>query len=152
MIGSGGIPEDYETQWRAFIDDLEATAEEYEARGYEVVAIHPGDVVPLEDTATLDVLAPGSEFEAARALRDDFDVDEFTVYNATEGVVRFALIVAEDHTNEAAICCPVFLREAMADEFLPALEEAGFLQINIRPLSDDDQVVLRIEEPEIVFE
>lgn len=152
MIGSGGIPEELTDSWLAFVDDLEATAEEYREQGYEVVEIHAGDVVPLADRVALDVLAPGSEFAALQKLVDEFDPDEFTVYKAEQGETTFAVIVAEDSDRRAVVCTSVFFHYSVARQFLENATEAGFFQVQIRPLSDDEHVVFRIDEPELLVD
>lgn len=153
MIGSGGVPDHLADSWRAFIADLEEMADEYRDRGYSVVEIHPGDVVPLDDRVALDVLAPGSEFEALQELVDtDFDPTNFSVYRATEGPMTFAVVVAEDEENEQAVCVAVFYHLGRAEAFLANAERAGFFQVQVRPLSDDDHVVFKIEDPTLLFD
>ena len=131
--------------------DLEATAEEYREAGYEVLAIHPGDVTPLPDDLALDVLAPGSEFEELEGLAEEFEVDEFAVYSAEDDGITFALVVAKDESREAAVCCPVFYHETVATGLGARAEEAGIVNIVVRPLSDDSQVVFTLEEPRLLF-
>lgn len=151
-IGSGGIPDELIDSWEAFMEDLEETAGEYRDEGYEVVEIHAGDVVPLADRVAFDVLAPGSEFRALQSLVTDFDPDEFTVYKASEGETTFAVVVAEDNDRTAAVCTSIFYHYSIAQELIENARRAGFVQIQVRPLSDDDHVVFRIEDPDIIFE
>lgn len=152
MIGSGGIPEELTESWTAFIDDLEETADEYRDRGYDVAAIHAGDVVPLPDRVAFDVLAPGSEFDALQSLVDEFTPDEFTVFKATEGETAFVLVVTEDNELKKAVCIPLFFHHSITRSLVENAREAGLLQIQVRPLSDDEHVVFTIEDPDIVFE
>lgn len=151
MIGSGGMPDEMADSWEAFMNDLDETAEEYRERGYEVVEIHAGDVVPLADRVALDVLAPGSEFRALQTLVEDFEPDEFSVFKATEGETTFAIIVAEDTDREAAVCTSVFYHWSVAKVLIDNAMDVGFVQLQIRPLSDDAHVVFTIETPEVVF-
>lgn len=152
MIGSGGIPEELTDSWETFMDDLEETADEYRDRGFDVVEIHAGDVVPLDDRVALDVLAPGSEFDALQELLEDFEPDGFSVYKATKGETTFAIIVAEDEDRPAAVCTSIFYHYSVASQFIDNAKKAGFFQIQIRPLSDDEHVVFRIEEPDLLFD
>lgn len=131
--------------------DLETTAEEYREAGYEVLAIHTGDVTPLPDDLALDVLAPGDEFEELETLAEDLEVDEFAVYSAEDDGVTFALVVAKDETREVAVCCPVFFHETVAASLGDRAETAGAVNVVIRPLSDDSQVVFTLEEPRLLF-
>lgn len=151
MIGSGGIPEELEDSWHAFIDDLETTAAEHRSRGYDVVEIHPGDVVPLDDRVALDVLAPGDEFDRLRSFVDaGFAPDTFSVYRASEGAMTFAVIVAEDESTEMAACVAVFYHLGRAQTFLSNAESAGFFQVQVRPLSDDDHVIFKVDDPSLL--
>lgn len=152
MKDSGGIPEHLEDAWHAFIDDFEETAESYRDQGYTVVEIHPGDVVPLDDRVAFDILAPGNEFRALRELVDAFTPDEFSVYRARKGETTFAVVVAEDETNEVAVCAALFYHESRAQQLIQNAEHAGFFQVQIRPLSDDDHVVFKIDDPSLLFD
>ena len=151
MSDDHGTPSSVGEQWEDFMADLEATAEEYREAGYEVLAIHTGDVTPLPDELTLDVLAPGDEFEELAQLAETFEVDEFEVYSAEDGRITFALVVAKDESQEIAICCPVFYHETVTAGLGARAEETGLVNIVVRPLSDDSQVVFTLEEPELLF-
>lgn len=151
MTEGHGTPPSVGEQWEDFMADLEATAEEYREAGYEVLAIHTGDVTPLPDELVLDVLAPGEEFERLEELAEEFEVDEFEAYTAEDGETTFALVVAKDESRERAICCPVFYHETVAAGLGARAKETGLVNIVVRPLSDDSQVVFTLEEPELLF-
>lgn len=131
--------------------DLEATAEEYREDGYEVLAIHAGDVTPLSKDLALDVLAPGDEYARLQSLNEDLDVDEFAVFQAQEGEVTFALVVATDEDADVAVCIPVFFHSSVHDGLGALAEDAGVLDIQVRPLDDSSRVVFTLEEPGVLF-
>jgi hypothetical protein len=146
-----GTPPAVSERWEDFMADLEATAEEYREDGYEVLPIHSADVVPVAKDLALDVLAPGDEFEQLEALVADVEVDTYSVFDAQEGGVTFALVVAEDTDAEVAVPIPVFFYENVREGLGTMASEAGRLDIQVRPLSDESRVVFTIEEPAILF-
>jgi hypothetical protein len=66
-------------RWRRVFDDTEATAAEYRDRGWEALALHPGDVNPIPDEARLHVLLPGPEFDEANDLLSDAEIGSVRV-------------------------------------------------------------------------
>jgi len=69
-------------RWQRVFDDTEATAAEYRDRGWEALALHPGDVNPIADEAQLHVLLPGSEFDAVNELLSGVPIESIRVYAA----------------------------------------------------------------------
>lgn len=151
MNEHAGVPPALENRWEDLIDDTEATAAEYEAAGYETLAVHPGDVVALVDDVVVDVLAPGDEYERLIELTERTSVDEFDVYTAEEGGVSFALVAALDHDESVAVCVPTWLELPEADELSVAASEAGQVHLHVRPLSDDSRVEYTLEEPDLLL-
>jgi len=137
-------------RWEDLIDDTEATAAEYEAAGYETLAIHPGDVVALVEDLVVDVLAPGDEYERVTELAERTTVDEFDVYTAEEGGVTFALVAALDHDESVAVCIPAYLEQSDADELADEASAAGHVHVHVRPLSDDSRVAFTLEDPDLL--
>jgi 3',5'-cyclic AMP phosphodiesterase CpdA len=152
MNDGHGVPRAVENRWEDLIADTEATAEEYENAGYETLTIQPGDVVVLEDDLAVDVLAPGNEYRPLTDLMETVAVDEFDVYTAEEGGVDFAMVVAADHDAAVAVCVPLYMEHADADDLAEATAAAGYVEVHVRPLSDDERVAFRLEEPELLFE
>jgi hypothetical protein len=138
-------------RWTDLVDDMEATAAEYEAGGYETLALHTADVTPLSAETTLDVLVPGEEFEQVHTRFANATVDEFTVYTATEGGVTFAVVVAEDHDGPTAACIPLFYQHARAQPLRDRVETLGHVTVRVRPLTDDARVEFTIEDPALLF-
>lgn len=152
MNGTAGVPPAVENRWEDLIEDTETTAAEYEAAGYETLAIHPGDVVVLLDDLAIDVLAPGNEYRPLTDLVEGTTVDEFDVYTAQEGGVAFALVAALDHDESTAVCVPIWVELSEADELTVAAREAGQVHLHVRPLSNDERVAFTLEDPDLLFE
>lgn len=152
MNDEAGVPPALENRWHDLIEDTEATATEYEAAGYDTLAIHPGDVVVLHDDLAIDVLAPGNEYRPLTDLVEGTSVDEFDVYTAQEGGVAFALVAALDHDASTAVCVPIWVELSEADELTVAAREAGQVHVHVRPLSNDERVAFTLEEPDLLFE
>lgn len=139
-------------RWGDVLADTEATVEEYRERGWDALRVRPGDVNPIEGDARLDVLVPGSEFDAISERMEGAEIDAFRVYAAAEGGVTFRLVVGEDDDAEFALCVPTFLFDRDAGPLRTAAESRGELTIRLRPLDDRDVVELRLEDPDVFFE
>lgn len=151
MTEGHGVPVEIVGRWSDLIADTEATAEELAAAGYDTIAVHAGDVTPLPDEQTLDVLVPDDEFEQIGRLAAGVTVDEFAVYAATEGRVTFAVVAAEAPDAGVAICVPVFVTERTVGTLGEQARDAGTLFIRLRPLSEDDSVELALSDPDLLF-
>lgn len=151
MDESHGPPEAVSDRWQDLMDDTDVTAAEYRDDGYETLAVHTGDVVPLPERLIIDVLAPGDEFRQLTAMADGATVDEFELFTASEGDVEFALVVATDEQAEIAVCIPLFVHQDVVDAMGPRAKDAGHVDIHVRPLSDETHVVFTLEEPELLF-
>jgi hypothetical protein len=152
MEQGSGPPSAVSDRWQTFMQDTEATAEEYAEDGYETLVIHTGDVVPLPDEMALDVLAPGDEYRQLQSLSEQLSVDSVDVYAASAGDVEFALAVPLDEAAEIAVCVPVFFAAQTGEKFGAMAIDAGRVELHVRPLSDDSRVEFALEEPELLFE
>ncbi|GAB6879252.1 hypothetical protein JCM17823_15260 [Halorubrum gandharaense] len=139
-------------RWQDVLSDTDATVEEYRDRGWDALALHPGNVNPVSDAARIGVLLPGSEFDELRERMDAVEIDTFRVYAAGEGGVDFRLVVAEDSDREFAVCVPTFLVTGEAEGLREAAVEAGGLTIRLRPLDDRDVVELTLTDLGPFFE
>ncbi len=147
--------------WENVIGDMEATAEEYDDRGWETVQLHPGDVTPLwveeDGEFGLDVLVPDNEFEEVEELIDGgVSFDAFEAYRALADGLVFAVVVMEDHDTETALLYPVYYDMQGAEDMLDDAAEAGEMYTFVRTLSEDriqfthdDPSVFRPTEEEI---
>lgn len=139
-------------RWDNVLADADAVAAEYQDRGWTALAVHPGDVNAITDTARLHVLLPGSEFDEANDLTDGATFDTVQVYGADAGSTRFRLVVAEDTTAEIAVCVPVFVLGTEADDLQTAADAAGGVTVRLRPLDDRDLVEFAVADPDLFFE
>lgn len=138
-------------RWEQVLDDTEAIAAEYRDRGWDAIAVHPGDVNPIVDGARLHVLLPGSEFDAVNELLSGVRVESVEVYAAESGSVLYRLLVVENTDQEVAVCVPVFVRTADVEDLEAAGAERGALVIRLRPLDDRDHVEFVVDDPDLFF-
>jgi len=138
-------------RWQRVFDDTEATAAEYRDRGWEAIALHPGDVNPIADEARLHVLLPGSEFDEADELLSGVQIESVRVYAAAGETVSYRLVVAESETAEIAVCVPTFVLDSDREALEAAAADADRLTLRLRPLDDRDRVEFAIDDPDIFF-
>jgi hypothetical protein len=139
-------------RWGDVVDDSDATADEYRDRGWTTVAAHPGDVNPVPDAARVDVLLPGSEFDAASSVVGDASIDAVSVYAAGDDGVEYRLVVAEDEAASVAVCVPTYFGVTELDALRKAAAAAGALTVRLRPLDDRDVVDIGIDDPSVFFD
>ncbi|PSQ56741.1 hypothetical protein BRD18_08360 [Halobacteriales archaeon SW_7_71_33] len=97
-------------RWETVIEDMAATAAEYESEGWETLQLHPGDVTvlpPDSDTPGLDVLVPDDEHRDLAALMDDHEFVSSAVFRRAEGSMVYLLVV-EESTDDVAVLYPVY--------------------------------------------
>lgn len=146
--GDSGLPDDIHVSamnhWDRVIDDMEATAEEYEQQGWATLQLHPGDVTPLSgeyaDRIGLDVLVPGEEFEALRSLLSGgVEFDDSRVFKTQRSNVVFALVAMEDSSSAQAVLVPVFYSagDRAARRMLERARAEGAFRSYVRRLGGD---------------
>lgn len=138
--------------WGNVVADSDAMADTFRDRGWTVLAAHPGDVNPVVDARRLDVLLPGSEFDAANEAVGDAAIDTVRVYAAVTEGVQYRLVVAEDADAAVAVCVPTYLGAAEFDALRVAVSENDTLTIRLRPLDDRDIVEIEVTDPDVFFE
>jgi hypothetical protein len=139
-------------RWDAVEEDAESTADAYEERGWTAIAGHPGQVNPVVDAARIDVLLPGSEFDAALEAVENAAVDGVEVYAGAADGVAYRLVVATDEAAQVALCVPTYLGSDDLSSLRAAAERAGTLTVRLRPLDDRDHVEVAIDEPAVFFD
>lgn len=146
--------------WDAVIADMEATAEEYRERGWDVVAVHPGDVVAIDgsgdvDRWGLDVLAPDDEFdEVERVVADEGEAfDACEVFKAQPGGMVYLVVAMLDEAGEAAVVFPAYYDPAdrSVREMLARARQTGEMRTHVRPL-DERLVVTFTQGDPALFE
>ncbi|WP_254542807.1 DUF7529 family protein [Halomarina pelagica] len=137
--------------WEQVIDDMEATADEYREEGYDVVALHPGDVTTPDDGSGFDVVVPGEEFERVQALVASSSLDETEVFRAEEEGVVYVLVVVRDGDAGVAVCCPLYYAPDRIDGVRESAAETGQVLTYVRSLSSDEAVAIAFDRPELFF-
>lgn len=136
--------------WDDLVADMDATAEEFRAAGWDVLELHPGDVtVVTESNRGFDVLVPDDEFDRLREWVADSEFPDYDVYRAEAGIT-FLLLVVKDPDDERAVCCPLYY-ERDDETTLRGLAEAdGELWTHVRRLSEEF-VHLQHGDPSLFF-
>ncbi|SDF02189.1 hypothetical protein SAMN04488067_101461 [Halorubrum xinjiangense] len=139
-------------RWDAVEEDAASTAAAYRERGWTAIAGHPGQVNPVADAARIDVLLPGSEFDAALSAVDEAAIDGVDVYAGAAGGIAYRLVVATDEAAQVALCVPTYLGSDDLASLRAAAEAAGALTVRLRPLDDRDHVEVAIDDPAVFFD
>ncbi|WP_276299216.1 DUF7529 family protein [Halorussus lipolyticus] len=139
--------------WDDIVSDMEATADEYEADGWDTLQLHPGDVtalVPDEDDERfgIDVLVPDDEFgELEALLAGEVSFDAYEAFRATaDGLVLF-VVAMEDRDREVAVLYPAYYDAQNAQPMLTAAESAGEMHTYVRTLTNQ-RVEFTHDEPQ----
>lgn len=148
-----------EQQWEAVVNDMDATAAEYESRGWETLTLHPGDVVPLppahdpdiSDQRGFDVVLPGAEFEALESFVADATFDDYEAYRGETGTVVLLLVAVRAPAAERVVLYPLYYDVEQAAEMLDAGDAADHLETYLRRLDREREVVFGHEDPEPLF-
>lgn len=153
--------------WEQVIEDMEATAAEYEEAGWDVVTVHPGDVFvmtgeprtlaeeqgeyePDPQRLGLDVVVPGEEYDAVRALAGRHDFDSYEAFRAVEAGIVFTLVVLESATEAAAVFVPTYYEVSDLQDLRAVADEYG-LYTHVRSLASDEVVTFTHADPEPFF-
>lgn len=139
-----GPPAGVMANWETIVEDMEATAAEYESADWRVVQIHPGDVQMVADGSDgrtgLDLLIPDDEYREVEALLESGVVfDDYEVYRNTSGGIVYLVVVMEDPDEQTAIMYPAYYR-ADGTDTLDVLEHArrnGRLRTFLRRLGGE---------------
>ena len=136
--------------WNNVIDDMEATAEEFDAEGWTTLQLHPGDVIVATNIEEpgIDTVLPNPEFqELASMVEDGVRFAEYNVYRAGGKSLEYALVVAKDFDQEVAILIPLYYEVPDLAEIAHGVET---VPIYLRQL-DGESVVLQLTEPELLL-
>ncbi len=178
-MNSAGPPDAVLEQWEAFVDDVEATADQYRDEGWSVLELHPGDVTPQPgshdrrfDGSTgggegrderqtdesdlervgFDVLVPDDEFENLEDLVDaGFEVTRYELYRGDGDASAFALVVELDESTQQAVLVPLYYQPSDVATLSRLADERGELETHVRPLSRRRVIAFSHREPETFF-
>jgi hypothetical protein len=151
--------------WNAVVADMEATAAEYESRGWRTLQLHPGDVAALpgaevtvnptdaeeetDERVGFDLLVPGDEYEVLEALIDEGAAfDAYEAFTAEPEGMVYALVAMEDRAAEVAVLFPLYYRvgDPQVSKLLARVESEGELRTYARRLSGE-YVAFTHEDP-----
>ncbi|PSP55008.1 hypothetical protein BRC82_07885 [Halobacteriales archaeon QS_1_67_19] len=139
--------------WDDIVADMEATAEEYEADGWETLLLHPGDVTTLspgedDERFGVDVLVPDDEFEAVEELlAGPASIDSYEAFRAMgDGLVLF-VVAMEDREQELAVLYPGYYDVQDAQAMLQAAQRESEMRTYLRTLSNE-YIEFTHDEPE----
>lgn len=143
--------------WDAVIDDMGATAMEFEERGWQTLTLRPGDVTPIADADSdrygFDVLLPDDEFEELLDVIDGSSFEAYDVYATVAEETTFLLVAMQDERTETAVLFPLYY--AQQDDSAAALEshaeETGAVSTRLRRLEYDRIVTFEHDEPALFF-
>jgi len=152
--GKGPRTEPAMEQWNAVLDDMEATAGELDAAGWETLVCHPGDVTTVMQNREpgVDVLLSGDEYAAiAEAVDSGVTFDAYEVYRAAAESVVYAVIVAQDEATSTAALVPVYLDQGDLHTVIELEREEPGLPLYLRRL-DNEMIELRLDDPSLLLE
>lgn len=129
-------------RWNEVIEDMEATAAEYERQGWETLQLHPGDVTvlpPDSGNPGLDVLVPDDEHRALSALFERATFGDAEVYRRSEGSMVYLLVVEQTTAEDAAVLYPAYYAttDRGVDETFEHARETGRFRTYVRRLQGD---------------
>jgi len=141
--------------WDDVLADMEATAEEYREEGWDVLAIHPGDVAAPDGKQGgrwgIDVLVPDDEFEELEHLIqvEEFTFDESEVYQATASGLVLLVVGILDHDTEVAILFPAYYDVNQGRTMLERAVKEGKMPTHLRPLDVENVVTFTHDDPSL---
>jgi len=150
-----GPPAGVMANWETIVEDMEATASEYESADWAVVQIHPGDVQMVsggsDGRTGLDLLIPDDEYrEVESLLESGVSFGDYEVYKNESGGIVYLLIAMEDPDDRTAALYPAYYRVDDGDalEVLEDARENGRLRTFLRRLNGE-YVELSQEDPDL---
>lgn len=154
--GPDTLVSDIADEWNDVIADMETLATEYRDDGWDILEVHPGDVVPLspnEDETRwgLDAVLPGNEITALENLIESNapTLDDWDVFRTQSDNIVFLLVVARDNERGRMLFVPLYYHAGDASGMARAARERGCMQIHLRSLSIDPIVTLEQTDPEL---
>lgn len=139
--------------WEQVVDDMAATADEYEERGWTAHEIHPGDVALITEgdgRTGVDLLAPDNEFDpVAEAFDEAGGFEDAQVFRADTGGTLFLVVALEDEATETAVLFPVYYSPPEHDQFVEMVEQEGEIRIHVRPLDERRILTFTNEDVEL---
>lgn len=147
-----GPAEAVAANWERVQDDVDSLATEYEAAGWTVHTIHPGEVTPRRDDgvapAVVDVLVPDNELGAVKDLVAGDGFDAVDVYRETADGTVFLVVVVQSVAEETVVIYPLYYQVPAADVLVEEAHAEDVFRVRFRNLADDDAVLLEHPDPD----
>lgn len=152
MTNGQDMPQEASSTWRQVTDEAEALADDYRERDLEVLVVHPGEVVAVDqdDHFGLNVLAPDSEYDQVRSLVDENTFDRSRVYRQQDESLTYFVCVFE--ADQVALVVPAYATMESLDRLYPRAQEADEMQVHVRPLEYVERATLTVADPDPFFE
>jgi hypothetical protein len=154
-----GVPEGVFSHWEAVVEDMQATAEEYRADGWEVVELYPGDVTAMSGEAEtvdeygLDVVVPGEDARRVRRLvtAADAGFDSTSVFSAVAEGIVFLVVAVEDPDRGIVVLAPAYYDtdDPTTQDMLEAAVRNGEMLTHVRDLAGDAVSTFVHDDPEL---
>lgn len=144
-----------QNHWEEVMEDMEYTAGEYRKEGFDVLEVHPGDVVALGpgrgERWGLDLLVPDDEFDQLHEWVEEEggNFGGFDVYRAQGGSVTYVVVAMKDERNGRVVIFPAYFDPSRAGEMLDTAQEVGEMRTHLRPLSEHAIVTFVQAEPSL---
>jgi len=143
--------------WPTIINESQALADEYEANGWEVITITPGDVVPVPQPGDseyshigLDVLVGGDMYDEVEAAVGEFNFNTAEVFRQTQNGLVYLTLIVKAVDAKQAISLPLYYRIAEAERLFSLINEGKSMGTRIRPLSGEG-VTFDHDDPELLL-
>lgn len=141
--------------WDLLLEDMAASAAEYEDRGWDTLQLHTADATPLDgeygEDVGLSVLVPDDEFATLESWLADDAVDGFEAFRSTADGYVALLVVLEDETRERAVLFPAYYsrQDDSAEGMFEQAFADGELAVFVRNLAED-RVAVTLSEPSLL--
>ncbi len=99
----------------------------------------------------LDVIVPTNEFERVAAATSGTTFDSYESFRAEVGSILFVVAAIESSAHDIAVFVPLYYRADDAQLMAEHALSRGEIDIFLRPLSNDRQVVFTQSDPELLL-
>jgi hypothetical protein len=145
-------------RWSDLREEIEALADDFEARGWEALVLNPGDVtaMPAHEDAPAEepgfhLLVPESELEALTRFVEDDDAtfDSFEVHGAASGDLRLLVVATKAEDAQRVVCYPVYYEPEYSTAFVDAITERERVYTHVTNLAESHRVSFRHDRHEL---
>jgi len=139
--------------WEQVMSDLEAIANEYEAEGWEVYEIHPGDVSLRQEgnQPRMELLVADNEFPDVGDT-GEIGYDYYEVHQAVDGGIAFLVVSIKNTIKESVIVVPAYYA---IDEDMDVRQRAlqdGSVTLVLHRLNERSPLEFECKQPSLLFD